>query len=184
MAEFQNLEIDPKQTFCFGFCPLKPVGGNGGDMGWVTIANSSTTKGWKNVDARRLASDMATNVDASYGYMCQTVMNDLDSGMKYKMAFDNQLCLWRLGIVDSPLADILPEQASGFFGNEYAKKFANRCGDYIDRAVRVYRNVVEPHLVSGELTAVSEAKLKRLLDLAESDHVMVDNLRGMKYRLN
>ena len=57
--------------------------------------------------------------------------------------------MWKLELLGG--GEVLPEDAKAFFGCDYFKKFSKRCGDLIDRARKIYVDIVEQHLTEGEL---------------------------------
>lgn len=121
-------------------------------------------------------------MDACYFFICQGTFLDLDTGFRWRAAYVNMHMLWKLELVDGKGAEVLPEDAKAFFSCGYFKKFSKRCGDKIDRAVQIYREIVQEHLEDGELISVDPVKLEACLDGAETKRFM-DNLRGGKYEL-
>ena len=172
---FANLDLTG--ATCFGWCPLAK-----GRQSWFRLADQSVTKGWKATDVQRIGDDLMKNVDACYFFVAQGDFLDIDSGMKYHARFVNDSALWYLSIPDSEEAEILPEQADQFFKSELFGKFARRCGELIDRAVRCYYEIIEPHMQNGEFLQVSEVKLARILHDCGVSRFM-SNLRDCKYGL-
>jgi len=172
---FANLDLIG--ATCFGWCPLAK-----GQQSWFRLADQSVTKGWKQTDVRRIGDDLMKNVDACYFFVAQGDFLDIDSGMKYHARFVNDSALWYLSIPGSEEAEILPEQADQFFKSEFFGKFARRCGELIDRAVRCYDGIIEPHMQNGEFLQVSEVKLARILHDCRVSRFM-SNLRDCKYGL-
>jgi hypothetical protein len=175
---FQNLDL--KFATCFGWRPSIKGAPERGQ--WCDLAREAKTKGWRHVDVHGLDRDLATNVDASYFYLARGKFVDLDTQFAWRAVFVNDHGLWRMDIPGSPEAETLPEDAKAFFESEFFKKFSKRCGDLVDDAKRLFREVVEPHVKDGDLLSVAEEKLERILFLAENAHTM-DNLRQGKYEL-
>lgn len=171
-APFQNLQL--VEAFCFGWCT------RAADLCWANIADGSVSKGWKNSDIQRLDVDLKKNVDACYFFPCQGVFEDIDTGFRWRAAFVADHMMWKLEILGG--SEVLPEDAKAFFGCDYFKKFSKRCGDLIDRARKIYVDVVDPHLKSGELMQVDPIKLDRIIHDTGVTRFM-DNLRGGKYEL-
>lgn len=171
---FDNLSLTG--VYCFGYCPREV------ENCWANLVDQSVTRGWKNSDVAKIDRDLKANVDACYFFVCQGTFVDLDSGYRWRAAFVNDHMLWKLELVDGKGAEVLPEDAEEFFASVYFKKFSKRCGDKIDRAVRLYRDVAERHVCEGELMSVDPVKLERILDVAETERAML-NLRGGKYEL-
>lgn len=170
---FENLEL--KEAFCWGWCT------RAAELCWANIADASITKGWRNSDVKRLDVDLKKNVDACYFFICQGTFEDLDTGFRWRAAFVNDHALWKLELSEGQ-AEVLPEDAKAFFSCEYFKKFSKRCGDLIDRARKIYLDVVDPHLKNGELMSVDPVKMERLVHDSGVSQFM-DNLRNSKYEL-
>ena len=135
---FENLEL--QEVFCFGYCPREV------ENCWANLADQSVTRGWKHSDVARIDADLKANVDACYFFICQGTFLDLDTGFRWRAAYVNMHMLWKLELVDGKGAEVLPEDAKAFFSCGYFKKFSKRCGDKIDRAVQIYREIVERHV--------------------------------------
>lgn len=175
---FENLDL--KSAICFGWRPRfrsgVPV------RSWCEIAEESITKGWRRVNVKALARDLAVNVDACYFYVAQGEFVDLDTGFTWRAVFVNDHMMWKLDLPGSPDAETLPEDADAFFKSEFFRKFAKRCGDLIDRARAEFTKTVEQHLEDGDLLEVDEVKLSRVMKDVDTKRFM-ENLRGCKYEL-
>ena len=88
--------------------------------------------------------------------------------------------MWKLELLGG--GEVLPEDDKACFGCDYFKKFSKRCGDLIDRARKIYVDIVEQHLMEGELMQVDPVKLDRIIHDTGVTRFM-DNLRGGKYEL-
>lgn len=169
---FQNIQLI--DVYCFGFCP------NAADLCWANIADGSVSKGWKNSDVQRLDVDLKKNVDACYFFPCQGTFEDIDTGFRWRAAFVADHMMWKIQLIGGE--EVLPEDAKAFFGCDYFKKFAKRCGDLIDRARKIYVDIVDQHLKNGELMQVDPIKLDRIIHDTGVTRFM-DNLRNCKYEL-
>lgn len=178
---FEKLQLT--SALCFGWRP--PVLGAGAVpvKCWYDVAEESITKGWRDSNVADMENDLAQNVDSSYFYVAQGEFEDLVTGFKWRTVFVNDHMLWKLDMPKSPNTEALPQDAEEFFKSKMFLKFAKRCGDLIDRADKMFRNIVEEHLKNGEFLQVSEPKLERILFDIETSRFMA-NLRTGKYELN
>lgn len=171
---FENLDM--RDAACFGWCPKGP------DTNWYKVAQRSIDIGWSEDIRARVEKDLAVNVKASYFYICEGEFEDIDTGIRWRCSFMNDHMMWQLRIVDSPDADVTPEDAKAFFSSEMIQKFAKRCGDLIARAAKQIQNLLEPYLETGELLDVDEIKLSRIMDCVDKEYFM-DNLRTRKFEM-
>lgn len=123
----------------------------------------SISDGWKTVDVKKIESDLAKNVLNSYMKICQVDAEDLDSKTIWHAEFNNDLGSWQVSIANSPEAVPEEEDITGFLQSSFFKEFAINAGQTIDKAVRVYNEVLDSHLEEGELLEVDEVKLARIL---------------------
>ena len=184
---FEELDLrNPSDLKCFGYRPKYKRDPNTGKKiylkSWVTIARQSLTDGWNNVDVKSLEDDLTQNINECYFEIVDAVIEDFESGMRWRVAFDIDMGLWKFSIDKSPDAEVTPEQCKALSESEYFKKFARKCGQIIDEADQVFNKIVNYHLENGDLLKVPEVKLGRILYSIELKWWM-DNLRQCKYAI-
>ena len=172
---FEHLVLE--KAICFGWRPEGPTG-----KCWYDLAQESITLGWRAVDVKAMSRDLSRGVDACCFNIAQGWFKDVVTGFGWHAAFVNDHMLWKLDMPDSPNTEALPQDAKDFFASKSFLKFSKRCGDFIDRADKMYRNVVWQHVQDGEFLDVAEEKLERIIFDIETARFM-DNLRKGKYEL-
>ena len=83
--------------------------------------------------------------------------------MSYALWFDNNKGLWDVCIVNSPRAEMTPEQKTDFFTSETFKKTAKQTYYYIDEAKKTYQKIVKKHIEDGEMIDIDIVKLDAIL---------------------
>lgn len=171
---FENLDL--RKDACFGRTPEE------NRPGWVQLAEMSISEGWDRIDVKKLERDLTTNVFNSYFKICEFDAEDLDTGIVWHAEFNNDLGMWKVAIAESPDAEVEAEDIDALVKSEMFTDFAMNAGQTIDKAVRIYNEVIDAHLEDGDLLEVDEIKLARILFSVDLKWWM-DNLRQGKYSL-
>lgn len=172
---FENLDL--RDAVCFGW-QRSPS-----EKCWYNKCLMAEKFGWEKADKEGIELSLKENVDNCYFCIATIDFIDLDDETPYRAEFDNGKMMWKLSIKNSPKAELEMEQIGEFFKSELMKKVAQRVADLVQRAVDMYKSMLESRLQNGELLAVDEIKLAAILHEASTDMFM-QNLRGCKWFSN
>lgn len=170
LQKFANLDL--RQLNSFGYSKSKW-------RDWVKMAHDSISNGWSTVDLQEFEECLAHNVQSTYLNITSMVFEDIDTSMNWRAYFINDKSLWCIEMLDSPNAEIEPDDKKAFIESEAFKKAVRKAAGAIDNAKNKFNQVVKTHLDNGELLEVDEVKLAAILFWIDNKYFM-DNFRSGK----
>lgn len=168
MADFKNIDIT--NIAVFGKSMPK-------DKCWTTLLKKA--KDFSLIDKKTFEDSLKWNVEASYYRLASIIFKDLDTDIEWFLSFITGMKKWNLELgIESKKADITvtPDQKFDALNNPDIKKVIAKMNDVMLDAAAVCNERVMQHIEAGELLAVDETKLERVLD-AIDDKMLMDNLK-------
>lgn len=168
MADFKNIDI--KNITVFGKSMPK-------DKCWASML--SKAKDFSLIDKNKFEDSLKWNVEASYYRLASITFKDLDTDIEWFLSFITDQKKWDLELgIDSPKADatVTPDQKFDALNNPDIKRVVEKMNSVMLDAAALCKEKVMQHVEAGELLAVDETKLDRVLD-AIDDSILMANLK-------
>lgn len=128
----------------------------------------------------KLEQSLKKNIEASYNCLAKASIKDLDTDIEYAVSFLNDKKLWKLEVLGSKDAEVLDEDRDEFFASDLFKKFLKKASTYVENGLKVYEDIVKQHVEDGELLAVDETKLERVI-FACKDKLLLKSFKAGKF---
>lgn len=157
---------------CFGFTSPRA-------KSWTKLADRAFTDGGAQAK-KELEKSLADNVEAAYYRLVGIGVKDLDTDIEYFVSFNNGKKLWDMEISDSKEADVLPEDKDAFFKSDVFKKVLRQASTDLDRALKMYEEIIKEHIEEGDLLEVNETKVEACEHMLK-DGILMRNLKTGKY---
>ena len=168
MADFKNIDI--MNIAVFGKSMPK-------DACWTNMLKKA--KDFSLIDKKKFENSLKWNVEASYYRLASIVFKDLDTDLEWFLSFITDQKKWDLELsIENTKADatVTPDQKFDVLNNPDIKRVIEKMNDVMLNAAAECKEKVMQHVEAGELLAVDETKLERVLD-AIDDSTLMTNLK-------
>ena len=161
--------LDLRSARCFGSTSRQ---------NWKLTADQVEDVGQQLIDKDELEKSLTQDVEASYFYIAQFKLVNVDDDMAYSLRFDNNKALWQVEIANSPKAEMTIEERANFFKSEMFKQIAKKTYYRLLDAQKTFNKNVKPILENGELLLVDVVKLEAILSFLDTDYFLKNLLEG------